>query len=37
MLLAGWSDWQLGIQKPKEVKPKKKKKPKFKRVRKGDR
>jgi len=37
MLLAGWSDWQLGIQKPKEVKPKKKKKPKFKRVRKGER
>ena len=26
MLLAGWSDWQLGIQKPKKVKPKKKKK-----------
>lgn len=37
MLAAGWSEWELGIQKPKEVKPKKKKKPKFKRVRKGDR
>ena len=34
MLLAGWSDWQLGIQKPK---PKEKKKSKFKRVKKGER
>ena len=37
MLLAGWSDWQLGIQKEKEVKPKKKKKRKLKRVTKGQR
>jgi len=35
MLLAGWSDWQLGIQKPKAAKPKKKKR--LKRVIKGKR
>ena len=34
MLIAGWSEWELGIQKPK---PKKKKKSKFKRVGKGER
>ena len=35
MLIAGWSEWELGIQKPKVAKPKKKKR--LKRVIKGKR